>query len=461
MKAVHAFSLQQSAPSEPPRLGEDVKASDVDRAAYYSAVYYDDDKGLLWRLFWRIIWYNSVLLVACFAAFLIALSFRGPSQPALKASPPEEVIAQPSGAATPSEPAGLGVPEGTFDALFGTLADDHSLVAFFIPAREIVSPAASTVNKSPAAGPGPEVRLAAVATLEAEPTKALETASTVKSSAAAGPGPEARLAAVATLEAEPTKALEIASTVAQASAAALLEMPGVQAAAIAMPDAEPTKALEIVSTAVAPSGAGPGPEARLAAVATLEAEPTKALEIASTVAQASAAADQVPEVRLAAVATLEAEPTTTFETVSTTVEPSTGADPNSHAVDSREAAAVPAEPALSTPRMPRPRPADAVIVFARAATPSEPAGLGVPEGTFDALFGTLADDHSLVAFFIPAREIVSPAASTVNKSPAAGPGPGVRLAAVATLEAEPTKALEIVSTAVAAFRAPARDLRLG
>ena len=311
------------------------------------------------------------------------------STPRMPRPRPADAVIVFARAATPSEPAGLGVPEGTFDALFGTLADDHSLVAFFIPAREIVSPAASTVNKSPAAGPGPEVRLAAIATLEAEPTKALETASTVDSSAAAGPGPEVRLAAVATLEAEPTKALEIASTVAQASAAALLEMPGVQAAAIAMPDAEPTKALEIVSTAVEPSGAGPGPEARLAAVATLEAEPTKALEIA-TVAQASAAADQVPEVRLAAVATLEAEPTTTFETVSTTVEPSTGADPDSHAVDSREAAAVPAEPALSTPRMPRPRPEDAVIVFASPNLPGpversdpeppRPEGTTAPQG---------------------------------------------------------------------------------
>ena len=417
MKAVHAFSLQHSAPSEPLRPGEDdseiIKASDVDRAAYYSAIYYDDDNGLLWRLFWRLIWYNSVLLVACFAAFLIALSLRGPSQLALKASPPEEVIVQPSHAAAPSEPEGLGVPEGTFDPLFGTLADDHIRVAFFIPAREIVSPAASTVDQISVAG---QARLAAVAALEAELTTALERASTAvgPSAVAVGRMPEGRLAAVVTLEAEPTTALETASTAVEPSAAVVAGMPEVQAAALSIPDAEPTKAPETAITAAQPS---------------------------------AAAVAGMPEVQAAAVATLDADPTTVLEIARTTVEPSAG-DHGYLAVDSREAAAGPAEPALSTPRMPRPRPADAMILFARAAAPSEPAGLGVPKGSFDALFNTVAGDHSRVAFFIPAREIVSPVASMVGHFPAAGQGPEARLAAVATLDAEPTKALETASTSV-------------
>ena len=250
MKAVHALSLQQSAPAELLGPSEDeseiVQASDVDRAAYYSAIYYDDGNHLLWRLVRRLIWCTSVLLVACFAASLIALSLPGPAQPALKASPPEEVISRPSHA--PSELAGLGVPEDALDVLF--LADDHSRVAFFIPAREIASRAASTAGHLAAAGQGPGARLAAVATLEAELTTALETASTAIESSAAPVGGmlEIRLATVATLEAEPPTGLEIVSRAAEPSAAIVGEMPEVRLAAVVTLEAEPPTVLEIAST---------------------------------------------------------------------------------------------------------------------------------------------------------------------------------------------------------------------
>lgn len=408
MKARHAHSRQQSASPEPLTPSEEDVAAVDERedvpTIFDGAVFQDDDDRLLWRLVWGIVWCASVLLVACFAAFPIALIIRGSPEPAMQASRPEEATAQVSETAAAPGPPGLGVQEGAFDELFGDLAEpNRGAVAFgnfpsgdIAPASEALRPQKSEFTPSvfvtiEAAAVPPEV----AANLASEQGKALVLASPASDRTDA----EAREAdvlpsAITASRADPRAAAKLDSGAAQPSMSAMPAFVGVSAGArpAAATLARPP---EVQSAEVQPA---------LSAIRQAVAAPAGAdLEHGADLPLASAIAGPTARVGL------EAE-----EAAALPVTASPGFSESAEITPEIGGVAV--------------QPSDRALMEAAAAPESAPVGQ-VP---------------SLVA----AQEIVASMANAVDRPPAALRAVReARVASVATPDAEPATDLETARTA--------------
>jgi hypothetical protein len=488
VKARHAHSLQQSAPPEPLAPSEDVATvdeSDDVPTIFDGAVFQDEDDRLLWRLVWGIVWCASVLLVACFAAFPIALIIRGSPEPAMNASVPEEVTAQPGATvAVPAAP-GLGVQEGAFDELFGELENEatQGAVAFgdfpsrnTAPASEALRPQKSEFTPSAiTASKAAAVPQHTAAGLGSEQGKALAGPASAPVHA---DGPEADVLDSATFAeqaAAPGLAAELDSAGAQPSMSTMPAAAGVSAGA-RVADAALARPPEVQTMEVEPAWSAVGQAVAPPAGADLErgADLPLASAMAGQIARAGLAAREAVARQVALLAGFGESVEVTPETGSAPVRPSDRVLTRaSAAAESAAVGQVPnpvaapeivASPANAMDRPPAAVSAAREVPGASAATPdAEPAADLETARTAAEPSSVAPGATSEVRLAELTRDAGRPAAETAKtaaepSAAEAGTMFEVRAAAAATPDAGPTTVLEMAEAAAEPSAAAVREV---